>query len=863
MNTAMEAKNMSTPIGRRPLRTVLALGSALLLLLAACTQPTSQRVLSVTIDPSELTLEVGENAQLSVTVEVTGGANRLVEWSSADEAVATVSVAGQVAAVAPGSTTITATSRADSSVSDTITITVEEASVGSVTSVVINQDDFSIAVGDSVTLTAAVEADGGASTDVDWASSDEGVASVDAATGEVTGVAAGTAVITATSAFDASVSDSVTVTVSTDSVDAVLSVVIDQTSQNLEVGDTLQLTATVTAVGAASEEVTWTSDNAAVASVDAAGLVTAVAEGTASITATSVFDATRSDSITITVTVAGTPTVVSVTIEQGDQALAIGSTVPLTVDVVVANGADDGVEWTTNNAAVATVGAESGVVTAVAAGTAVITATSTFDDTVSDSITVTVTAAPEITSFSAQVVSGSQIEFSWAATNATSFDIFGVDSADGTVELATGLTGDTTTATVAIPASTHQTLRLVARSGAATDESTIAPLATIVTVNDDFDPYDAQGMTPEPAIPGTLRQIMDAAPAGAVIGFASDIGPVVTVTGVRVVTSLGDAHIFIDKDVTISGPPTGLTIQGASGWEAGDPGDPYTYRSRVVYVAPDTTARLENLTLTGGDFIFLGGGVRNDGDLTMVNVNVTGNRAWTMGGGVYNTGTLTIEDSTISDNQAFTTDEEVGETFAIRGGFVIGPFGAEGYGGGVYNTNGGSVNITDSVISGNRTRFSGGGVANSAAFVAVDTAITNNIADFTQFDPVAGSFSYGGGVINEGTFTFSGANVADNFAEDQGGGLWQSAPAQGAFTDTTFLENEAEFGGAIRHLYCAGTLPAASLQLTNVQLVDNVTTTGDDHNTDTVVCDGPDGVGPASVDRILPSREAIRDFETR
>ena len=56
----------------------------------------------------------------------------------------------------------------------------------------------------------------------------------------------------------------------------------------------------------ANQAVTWTSSNAAVASVDATGLVTAVASGTASITATSSADATKKASVTITVTAAAT-----------------------------------------------------------------------------------------------------------------------------------------------------------------------------------------------------------------------------------------------------------------------------------------------------------------------------------------------------------------------------------------------------------------------------------------------------------------------------------------------------------------------------------------------------------------------------
>ena len=87
---------------------------------------------------------------------------------------------------------------------------------------------------------------------------------------------------------------------------AVTGVTIDQPSSSLAVGDTLQLSVTVAATGGANRAVTWRSGDDGVASVDAGGLVTALAPGSSAITATSAFDARRSDGITITVTPAPT-----------------------------------------------------------------------------------------------------------------------------------------------------------------------------------------------------------------------------------------------------------------------------------------------------------------------------------------------------------------------------------------------------------------------------------------------------------------------------------------------------------------------------------------------------------------------------
>ena len=171
-----------------------------------------------------------------------------------------------------------------------------------VTNVEIDGGDATIEAGETVTLVATVTATGGAATTVTWASDDEAVATIDATTGELTGVAAGTAQITATSTFNTAVADTVTVTVTEAGVPTVTNVAIDGGDRTIGIGAGGTLTATVTATGGAATTVTWASDDEAVATIDATtGELTGVAVGTAQITATSTFDPTVSDTITVTV----------------------------------------------------------------------------------------------------------------------------------------------------------------------------------------------------------------------------------------------------------------------------------------------------------------------------------------------------------------------------------------------------------------------------------------------------------------------------------------------------------------------------------------------------------------------------------
>lgn len=159
--------------------------------------------------------------------------------------------------------------------------------VPSVTSVTIVGGDFSLLPAETQALAVEVVVVDGADDDVVWASSDDTVATVDTS-GVVTAVAPGTAIITATSTFDNTKSDSVTATV--DPFPAVTAVEIDQATPATAIGGTVTLTATVTAVGGADESVTWTSADDTIATVDANGVVTGVTSGTVAITATSDFD---------------------------------------------------------------------------------------------------------------------------------------------------------------------------------------------------------------------------------------------------------------------------------------------------------------------------------------------------------------------------------------------------------------------------------------------------------------------------------------------------------------------------------------------------------------------------------------------
>ncbi|MDD7617844.1 MAG: Ig-like domain-containing protein [Candidatus Enterosoma sp.] len=150
----------------------------------------------------------------------------------------------------------------------------------------------------------------------------------------------------------------------------VKTVTIDgEETRNLVVGGTLTLTAAV-APSSFTGGVTWSSDHPEIASVTEGGVVTAVAAGTATITATSVDNPAVSDTVTINVTAAAVPAT-SVTLDKTEATLYPSQTTTLTTTIAPENTTDT-ITWTSSDADVATVA--DGVVTAVGAGTATITA---------------------------------------------------------------------------------------------------------------------------------------------------------------------------------------------------------------------------------------------------------------------------------------------------------------------------------------------------------------------------------------------------------------------------------------------------------------------------------------------------------
>ena len=250
---------------------------------AACTVKINRAVSGVRLDYSKLSLKTGETAALTATVYPANAANKAVKWISSAPDVASVDQTGKITALKPGITTITVETE-DGRYTATCNVTVIDSSIVSVTGVKLSATVAELTIGNSKQLTAAISPTNATNKGVTWSSSNTNVASV-SSSGVVVAKGEGTATITVKT-DDGGYTAACTIRVSnpSPSVVAVTGVKLSAIGIELPVGGSKRLSATITPSNATNKGVTWSSDNASVAAVNASGLITAKGEGTATVT---------------------------------------------------------------------------------------------------------------------------------------------------------------------------------------------------------------------------------------------------------------------------------------------------------------------------------------------------------------------------------------------------------------------------------------------------------------------------------------------------------------------------------------------------------------------------------------------------
>lgn len=231
---------------------------------------------------------------------------------------------------------------------------------------------------------------------------------------------------------------------------------------------------------------------------------------------------------------------------------------------------------------------------------------------------------------------------------------------------------------------------------------------------------------------------------GGLITFACGGPATITVTGTKTIAA--DTTIDGDGLITISGGHAVGVFFVASG---------------VPFTIQDLTIADANADGGGGQGFAGGGGIFNQGTLTVTNSTFSGNSAPVGGGGIYNRdGTATITNSTFFGNDS---------PFGGGGIFNDAPFGVKAMltvtnstfvgnsgfaGGGIYND--GAVTIINSTFSGNGAQFGGGVFFNNLNMVTVTNTI---VANSSSGGNCGGTIIDGGHNLDDGTTCgFSAAN---------------------------------------------------------------------------------------------------------
>lgn len=314
----------------------------------------------VKLNKTKLTLDDGKNYILDATVLPENTTSKSVKWSSSNTKVATVDAYGDVTAVAPGTAYIYCKTK-DNGTTAKCKVTVKEVKAKSLK---FSSKTVTIEYDEVRTLKPVFSPSNTTDKSLTWTSSNPKAVKVTSA-GKIKGLKAdSSAVITATTK-DGKVKASITVKVSPI---AVSKISLSRTSVTLSKGSSLTLKATIKPSNATNQKLTWTSSDSSVVKVSSSGKITAVKNGTATITCKSANGKKAVCKVTVkNVAVEG------IKLDMTSVLADKGATFTINATLQPTNATNKTISWTTSDKSVATV-SSSGKVTAVGTGVCQITA---------------------------------------------------------------------------------------------------------------------------------------------------------------------------------------------------------------------------------------------------------------------------------------------------------------------------------------------------------------------------------------------------------------------------------------------------------------------------------------------------------
>lgn len=225
---------------------------------------TRVHISSITVSPASIQRTAGRSIFLEATIAPENATHKIVRWTSSDPAVATVNeISGLVRMNSVGTATVYATAQDGSNCVGSCSVTVLPVLVEWID---IDQNDLTMPQGTVRTLTATVSP-AATNKELEWISTNPGVASVNADTGEVKAQAQGTATICAVAKDGSNVRNCRTVTVTAPI--PVESVYLTSTTLTMSVGETAYVAYLIHPTDACNQEVVWSSSDSEVVAIDA------------------------------------------------------------------------------------------------------------------------------------------------------------------------------------------------------------------------------------------------------------------------------------------------------------------------------------------------------------------------------------------------------------------------------------------------------------------------------------------------------------------------------------------------------------------------------------------------------------------
>jgi predicted outer membrane repeat protein len=305
-------------------------------------------------------------------------------------------------------------------------------------------------------------------------------------------------------------------------------------------------------------------------------------------------------------------------------------------------------------------------------------------------------------------------------------------------------------------------------------------------------------------------------------GTADEITFAAALTGQTIV--LGGAELAISDDLKITGlGASNLTISG-------------NIASRVLSVQANATLEISEMTIADGRMLLGGGGIYNEGAVTVEN-SVFADNLGPLGGAIHNKGTMSIAGSEFSANRA--SDGAAiwtSGTLQITSSSFFNNI-AFSSGGGIWNE--GVLEVSGGMFSGNRANSDGGGIWNTGVVHVGNVAFSQNLSGAhggaignshlgtATLD--GGTFTNnsawkGGGVANSGAMDVAHAAVSQNSADSVGGGIWNRGALEimdvEFFNNSTVVRTTNGNGGAI------GNTNGGTIRVTGSEFVGNQAGTG-------------------------------------